>query len=300
LNRSSFCLLLLFAFVSVVASGSRVTACDLCRQTGTTAYHVPAIGGDNLGDAMFPPADSDDSSIAISQFVLQGGQWPQPGGQGSPLTLTYSFENMFDGGLKGPDNVPLPASLIRTSIEQALGLWASVAPLHFVEAPDDGKTYAQGATQFGQLRFRHIYINGPDIPGQPPVAKAQAYFPFSGVPYAGDVEFDHGDPWQEFGTLPVPDVLGAAVHEIGHTLGLGHTDLAAANMYWIFRRSPGLGTAMLHADDIAGVRAIYGAGTGSVTPLAVPEPATGMLIAIALVACLAASRVVPTPIRRAH
>lgn len=231
-------------------------------------------------------------------YVLSGGKWPQPGPcgsncLGSPVTLTYSFENMFDGGMKGPDNVPLSASLIRTSIEQALGLWASVAPLHFVEVADDGRTYAGGASQFGQLRFRHIYINGPDIPGQPPVAKAQAYYPFNGAPYAGDVEFDHGDPWQEFGTLPVPDVLGAAVHEIGHTLGLGHTDLAAANMYWIFRRSPGLGTAALHADDMAGVRAIYGSGVGSVTSL-VPEPATWIMAILGISALASRIRRHPT------
>ena len=35
----------------------------------------------------------------------------------------------------------------------------------------------------------------------------------------GDVEYDHGDRWQEVGTLPQPDILGATVHELGHSLG---------------------------------------------------------------------------------
>lgn len=219
-------------------------------------------------------------------FSLYGTQWPQPGGLDTPITLTYSFQNMFDGGLLMPNGQPLPDALIRDSIEEALGLWASVAPIHYVEVADDGLEYWEGASQFGQIRFRHVYINGPDPPVGDPIAKAQAYYPFTGGNLAGDVEFDHSDPWQEVGTLHEPDILGAAIHEIGHTLGLGHTDVVGANMYWIFHRFSGLGTGQLFPDDIAGIRAVYGAGTGSVTPLAVPEPATWVLMIVAAMWCL--------------
>lgn len=174
---------------------------------------------------------------------------------------------MFDGGLLMPDGQPLPKLLIRDSIEEALGLWASVVPINLVEVEDDGRPYTQ-STKYGQIRFRHVFINGPDpAPPALPVAKAQAYYPSSGV-IGGDVEYDHGDRWQEVGTTPQPDILGATVHELGHSLGLGHTDDESANMYWIFTRSSGLGTASLQDDDITGIQSIYGAGIGSVTPLA--------------------------------
>jgi hypothetical protein len=196
---------------------------------------------------------------------------------------------LLDGGLKQPNGQPLPASLIRASVEEAFGLWASVAPLHFVEVPDQGPERPTGggypAGQFGQIRLNHSYINGPDIPGQQPMAKAQAYFPQVGGNLGGDVFYDHGDPWQQSGTLPIPDVLGATIHELGHSLGLGHSDLPQANMYWIFRRYQGPGTgAALHADDIAAIRAVYGAGIGSVTPLSntVPEPRAWILVTILL------------------
>jgi hypothetical protein len=211
------------------------------------------------------------ASCLLTQFTaaytLIGRRWPQPGGPGAPITLTYSYQNMFDGALLMPNNQPLPELLIRNSIEEALGLWASVVPIHFVEVEDDGIPYFD-TTKYGQIRFRHVFINGPDPPPpNDPIAKAQAYYPSSGV-NGGDVEYDHGDRWQEVGTTPVPDILGATVHELGHSLGLGHSGLDEANMYWIFNRSSGLGTAELHNDDITGIRAIYGAGTGSVTPLA--------------------------------
>jgi hypothetical protein len=201
---------------------------------------------------------------------------------------------MFDGGLRGPgavpgpdgmyrpDGPPLSNTLIRKSIEEALGVWASHAPLHFIEVPDDGLFYHEGSTIYGEIRFRHIYINGPDPPPPAdPIAKARAYFPFGGL-NAGDVEYDHGDPWQESGTRPIPDILGATIHELGHSLGLNHSSLSTANMFWIFTRYPGLGTGALHPDDIAGIQYIYGAGTGSVVPLrSVPEPASAALVVVA-------------------
>jgi hypothetical protein len=270
--------------IGVVLPGRLSAACELCFRGGT-ANHVVLIGGDVLHDALFPPRHRPDDGNATAQFVVAGGKWSQPDGLGTPVTVTYSYQNMFDGGLKTPDGSPLSASLIRRSIEEALGLWAGVAPLHFVEVPDEGGitpgNYPDG--QFGQIRFRHTYINGPDVSGQPPIAKAQAYFPFTGGNLAGDVEFDNSDPWQEVGTLPVPDILGAAIHEIGHTLGLHHTDIPAANMYWIFVRRAGPGTGALHPDDIAGIRAVYGTGVGSVTPLAVPEPAASMAMVFSLI-----------------
>jgi hypothetical protein len=215
-------------------------------------------------------------------YVLVGTQWPQPGGKGTPITLTYSFQNMFDGGIRQagavpeadglfhPDGPPLPNDLIKHSIEQALGLWASAVPVNYVEVPDT-------ALSHGQVRFSHLLINGIDPPDpQPPVAKAQAYYP-GGV--ETDVQFDDGDPWQAVGTTHIPDIFGAATHEIGHTLGMDHSLDPSAIMYWIFQRFQGLGTGYLTADDIAGVQSIYGAGKGSVTPLGVPEPG-GLVLAL--------------------
>jgi matrixin len=290
-----YLLVILLAAVAIGSMRRAASGCELCRLAGATALHVHA-GGDDTHDALVAPQPDD---LAGAQFAVQGQQWPQPGGKGTPVTLTYSYQNVFDGDLRMPDGQSLPNSLIRRSIEDALGLWASVAPLNFVEVPDDGTPVSGGYPngQYGQIRFRHVYINGPDIPGQQPIAKAQAYYPYPGSNISGDVEFDHGDPWQEIGTLPVPDILGAATHEIGHSLGLGHSLNSQANMYWIFTRRAGPGTGALHADDIAGIQAIYGNGVGRVTPLLVPEPATLFSIS-ALIAIFTVSRRGWHPLKR--
>jgi hypothetical protein len=239
---------------------------------------------------------------SVLAYTLTGGQWPQPGGLGTPITVTYSYQNLLDGGLRGPgapdasgiyhpDGPSLSANLIRQSIQAALSLWAAVVPVNFVEVPDqggpadEGVEYADG--QFGQIRMRHVFINGTDPPpgpGQTPtdvaIAKAQTYFPGGTDNLSGDIEFDDSDPWQLNGTIQVPDIFGAATHELGHALGLNHSTDSTAVMFPVFQRFNGPGTGHLSADDIAGIQSIYGAGVGSVTPLAVPEPWSAVLAAM--------------------
>ncbi|MBI2823972.1 MAG: matrixin family metalloprotease [Planctomycetia bacterium] len=211
-------------------------------------------------------------------FVLTGYKWPQPS-PGAAITLTYSFSNLFDGGMLDQNDQPVPMAQLRSSVEEALGLWASVVPLNFVELPDagppatDAEYYNFGA--YPQIRIGHHFI---DSFGN---NKAHAYYPYSPTGgLAGDVHFDDSDRWNLIGTLAYPDVLGAAEHELGHSLGLDHAGASTSIMYPTFVRMQGLGTGYLSDDDIAGIRAIYGAGVGSVKPL--PEPSSVALLAVGI------------------
>ena len=219
---------------------------------------------------------------AARAYVAIGAPWPADDGctsncGGKPFTIKYTIGNVADGTLKMPNDNPLPPTLIRDSINDALRVWAGAVNVNFVEVPDGPQT---------QLRFRRLFINGPDpAPPADPIAKAQATC--LGYGSGCEVQYDESDPWQEVGTTSAPDILGATIHEVGHILGLYHTDVSGANMYWIFHRFNGVGTGQLFADDLAGIQSIYGAGVGSVSPI--PEPTTAVLVAIGM-CCL--------PIRR--
>jgi hypothetical protein len=132
-----------------------------------------------------PPGET--APVALD-YVTEGYQWPQPGGPGTPLTISYSYSNLLDGGLLGG----LTELQLRSAVEEALELWASYAPLHFVEQSDSGPSpgdieYPVGS--FPQIRIGHHFIDG-DVGAN---VLAHAYYPpgngfDDGL--SGDVHFD--------------------------------------------------------------------------------------------------------------
>lgn len=206
-----------------------------------------------------------DVASAPAEFTVPGGTWPQPGGLGSPVTLTYSLSNLTDGGLPGG----LAAPQLRAAVEEALGLWAAYAPLYFVEVADSGPVpddIEYAPQDHPQLRIGHHAIDGEAFPDE----LAHAYLPPDAAfadGLAGDVHFDDGNAWSLDPDTAV-DVLEVLVHELGHALGLGHEEIATAIMNPFYAgRYDGLGTAFLFEDDIAGIRSLYGSGVGAVTPV---------------------------------
>ena len=218
--------------------------------------------------------------------------WPQPGGPGTTVTVTYSYSNLLDGGFL----LITPAEL-RAATEEALQLWARYAPLDFVEVPDAGPAPSDvpyPADGFPQIRV-----------GQHPMLDiAHGFFPTAGNGLAGDVHLDSGIPW----TVGAGhwNVLEALVHELGHAIGLPHEldQVAMMNPAYPAMRYDGLGSAFLFAADIENVRAIYGTGGGSLRSLdPTPEPATVVLVATAMASMVhmrrrATRRSRPLPVRR--
>lgn len=189
-------------------------------------------------------------------------RWPNPGGTnpspGTDVTVTYSLSGLADLGL--------PCDQVRAAVEEALGLWAAVAPLHFVEVRDSGPCPSSNdpnydATGLPQLRFGSHTEDGPRG------MLAHAYFPFSPSPngLAGDVHFDCEENWSIGAGSGVFDFLEVCLHEIGHAIGLGHEPTPPGGNSAIMNpfyggRFTGLGTGFLLQDDINGVQAIYGVG----------------------------------------
>ena len=87
--------------------------------------------------------------------------------------------------------------------------------------------------------------------------------------------------WHDGPDAPPPgnthkDIQGIATHELGHALGLDHSNVPDATMLGAVIGS-GVTMRSLAADDIGGVQALYGAastGKPSISALFVPDPTT--------------------------
>jgi Ca2+-binding RTX toxin-like protein len=211
---------------------------NFLKELQTTDIRIPNLQAE---------ANGDDPGVPTANFNDSGGQfkWAQPNGRGSAVNVSYSFADSLD--LNGVAN-----DALKDLFEEALQVWSEVAPLNFTEIADPGNGSAVD-----------IRVQGDFIDGQ------SNTLAFASFPQGGDITFDTGDNWN------ASLFLETAVHELGHSLGLGHsTGVDAILNPSIQNRFNGPGTAFLFQDDINGVRSLYGSGAGSVNALGdAPAPA---------------------------
>jgi hypothetical protein len=216
--------------------------------------------------------------------------WAQPGGPGSPVTITYSYSNLFDGGF----NTSLATAELRRSTEEALAIWGRYAPLNFVETLDSGPavTDHEYAADYPDIRIGYQ-------PALSSPTAALAYFPLDrsgseATGLAGDIQFSNDV--SAYGTMTwgraldgptALDFFSVMLHEVGHALGIPHIfDEAAIMSGSLVAVFTSYENADLLPADIRAIRALYGTGIGSVHPLletaATPEPATIVLLTTGL------------------
>jgi hypothetical protein len=211
---------------------------------------------------------SSDGTELEADFQTFGSslKWQQPSGKGSPITITYSYTDLLDGGIVGD----LSNTDLKAAIQESFELWADYSPLNFVEVKDSGEK-SRSNLNAADIRIGHDFLGGRGgTLGRTNLTTASGEL-------ATTINFDNADQWTFDASGSKFDFLEVAVHEIGHALGLNHEVGKPAIMNTsIQNRYSGLGTAFLLQDDIDGIRFLYGSGKGSVKPLggqSSPSPA---------------------------
>ena len=155
----------------------------------------------------------------------------------------------FGFGATTPD---LAMSEIRTAVLSAFALWSAVTPLRFTEA-------ASGTTPDILIQFvtgDHGHSGVFDSAfGTLAHAFPPPFFPGGTT----TVCFDDAETWRT--TFSVTgwsfdfDLVTVAAHEIGHALGLDHSDVRGSIMWPTI--PPGYGARQLGPDDIRGIQSLY-------------------------------------------
>lgn len=205
-------------------------------------------------------------------------------------TVTYSFDTKPGGyQITAPDpyttntvgdlNAVFPAGW-KSEIVAAFAVWEAACNLHFVEVADSGTDLTAGGSA-GLIRIAAHAMDGQWN------TLAHAFSPSPPLSAGGDLHFDPTEAWFVGpGAPPINtiDLFSVALHELGHSLGLGHEagTVMDAVYSWNSSRS-------LTADDITGVQ--IGLGYGPAALGGTPEPGTLLL----LVVLLAVAALVPRP-----
>ena len=171
------------------------------------------------------------------------------------VDLNYTFETL---------TAELDPNAVRSEILRALDTWAKYTNLHFSPGTDP-----QGDRTI-DIKFA-TGDHGDAYPFDGSGELAHTFYPSppNSEPLAGDMHLNDDENWQ-IGSASGVDLFSVALHEAGHALGLGHTDNPDDVMYPYYRT-----LTDLSVDDIAGIRALYGANASTTPPPQNPiDPST--------------------------
>ena len=202
---------------------------------------------------------------AVAQSIpTNGNGWDGPGL--GAATVNFVFSHM---------TAQLPPGAAQAEIERAMTEWSKAVKV----------TWKAGTSPTGPQTVNILwatYSHGDGFPfdGTGGVL-AHTFYPAppNPEPIAGDMHFDDSEGWRIGANT---DLFSVALHELGHALGLGHSDNPAAVMYPYYKMQTGLSSL-----DIAAIQTMYAAQDGIpaspvAPPAAPPAPPTASQLTLAI------------------
>ncbi len=213
------------------------------------AYIFPASDALAGGQPTQACAGALTTAGTVGQYIARVGEgWDGPG-LGS-AQIRYVF---------GPLTTQQPWDSVKAEIRRALDEWSRVANVAFVPG-----TNAAGSKTINILFATGNHGDGFPFDG-PSNVLAHTFYPAppNPEPLAGDMHFDDAERWRIQSDI---DLYSVALHELGHALGLAHSDKPGSVMYPYYRMATNL-----TAEDVGAILTLY-APPGTQAPVMTITP----------------------------
>lgn len=204
-------------------------------------------------------------------FACHSGIANLAGEQLTSSNLTSTFGDGWDGPGLGSASLSfwygaltpsLPAEAAAAEIQRALAAWSEVVNVDFHQVDTFGNS---NGIDISFVSGSHG--DGAPFDGPGRVIAHTFYPPPNPESIAGDLHFDLSETWRIGADI---DLYSVALHELGHALGLGHSDDPNSVMYPYYRK-----VSQLQQPDIDAIRTLYASrSTGGAEPADPVDPVT--------------------------